>query len=142
MDELSRSPSLYETYCSQCFQECTITDFIIQSSSLAAPYDWQKKAIKIFVENSTVPLPPDWTTAWNTYIPASYLSISVVRVSGLVDNSTQTATIGLVDVLSSLGGQTGLWIGISFLSIMEVIEMLYRLLRHQCRRIYATIRKQ
>ena len=142
MDQLLRSSSLFEAYCSECFEECTMTDFIIQASSLAAPYDWQKNAIKILVENSSVSLPPDWSTAWNTYITASYLAISVVRQSGLAENSTQTATIGLVDVLSNLGGQTGLWIGISFLSIMEVIEMLYRLLRYQCHKIYTTIQRQ
>ena len=141
-DELLRSSSLFETYCSECFEECTMKDFIIQASSLAAPYDWQKDAIKIFVENSSVSLPTDWSTAWDTYITPSYLAISVVRQSGLVENSTQTATIGLVDVLSNLGGQTGLWIGISFLSIMEVIEMLYRLLRYRCHKIYAAIQRQ
>jgi hypothetical protein len=36
-----------------------------------------------------------------------------------------------VDVLSNVGGQTGLWIGVSFLSIMELAEMLYRLVRYQ-----------
>ena len=33
---------------------------------------------------------------------------------------------------SNVVGQTGLWIGISFVSVMEVVEMLYRLLRHEC----------
>jgi hypothetical protein len=42
-----------------------------------------------------------------------------------------------VDVLSNVGGQTGLWIGVSFLSIMELAEMLYRLIRYQ----YYVIRK-
>jgi Amiloride-sensitive sodium channel len=142
MNQLLDSPSLFETYCSDCTEECSITDFIIQTSSLVAPYEWQKNDIKILVENSTVPLPSDWSTAWNTYITANYLSISVVRLSGVVENSTQTATIGLVDVLSAIGGQSGLWIGISFLSIMEAIEMVYRLLRYQCHQIYTAIRRQ
>jgi hypothetical protein len=115
---------------------------MIEASSLAAPKDWQKNDIKIFVENSTVPLPPDWATAWDTYVTASHLSISVVRLSGMVETSIQTSAVGLVDVLSNIGGQTGLWIGISFLSIMEVIEMLYRLLRYQCHLIHAAIQRQ
>ena len=50
--------------------------------------------------------------------------------SALVETCTETATLELVDVISNVGGQTGLWIGISFLSLMEIIEMFYRLIRH------------
>ncbi|CAF4410788.1 unnamed protein product, partial [Adineta steineri] len=37
---------------------------------------------------------------------------------------------------SNVGGQTGLWIGISFLSLMELAEMIYRLIRSQCHRLW------
>lgn len=135
MNQLLHSPDLVETYCSQCSDECLTTDFNVQSSALAAPYEWQKRGIKAFVENSSVPLPSDWSTAWNTLISSNYISINVVRLTGMVESNTQTSIVGLVDVLSNIGGQTGLWIGISFLSIMEVIEMLYRLLRYRLHRI-------
>jgi hypothetical protein len=36
-----------------------------------------------------------------------------------------------VDLLSNVGGQTGLWIGVSFLALMELVEMLYRLVRFE-----------
>ena len=97
--------------------------------------------IKTFVENSTVPLPEDWSTAWREYIYESYVAVSVVRESAVVETNTQGATIGPVDVLSNIGGQTGLWIGISFLSLMEITEMLYRLVRYQCQKIRLTIQK-
>ena len=45
---------------------------------------------------------------------------------------SQQATTSPVDVISDVGGQTGLWIGISFLSLFEVVEMLYRLIRYEC----------
>jgi hypothetical protein len=87
-------------------------------------------AIKAFVENSSLPLPTNWSTTWRDQIYNNYLEISVVRETTIVENYTQTAKIKLVDVISNIGGQTSLWIGMSFLSLMELIEMIYRLIRY------------
>ena len=141
IEELLNSSSLIKKYCSECTQPCSITNFIIHTSSLSAPPKWQMNEIKKFVENSTVPLSEYWSTAWREYIYESYVAVSVVRESAVVKTNTQGATIGPVDVLSNIGGQTGLWIGISFLSLMEITEMLYRLVRYQCQKILLTIRK-
>lgn len=135
VDELLNSPSLIEKYCSDCAQQCSLTEFVIQKSALAGPFDWQINGIKDFVENSGVGLAPNWSTEFTQYIHKNYLSLSVVRETVIVENSTQKAQLGVVDILSNIGGQTGLWIGISFLSIMEFIEMLYRLVRRQCHAI-------
>ncbi|CAF4034752.1 unnamed protein product, partial [Adineta steineri] len=75
--------------------------------------------------------PIDWSTNWRSHIDSSYLSVELIHESNLVENYTQTETMTAVDVLSNVGGQTGLWIGVSFLSLMELAEMLYRLIRHQ-----------
>jgi hypothetical protein len=96
--------------------------------------EWQMNEIKQFVENSTIPLPSDWSTAWHTHIQTNYLAISVVRQSDIVENYTQSPQLDHVDVFSNIGGQTGLWIGISVLSLMEFIEMLYRVIRATLRR--------
>lgn len=98
-----------------------------------APPVWLMNDIKQFVEKSDIPLPNDWTTQWQWHIDNSYLSIELIHESSVVENYTQTATMTAVDVLSNVGGQTGLWIGVSFLSLMEVAEMVYRLIRYQCR---------
>jgi len=98
--------------------------------------------IKAFLEDSSVPLPSDWPTTWRTSIQGNYLPVSVVRETIVIENYTQTAQLGLVDVLSNIRGQTGLWIGISFLSLMEFIEMLYRLIRYQCHLIRIAIRRR
>ena len=132
VDVLLNSPSLMEKYCSDCVEECSTTDFIIQKTSLATPLEWQMNGIKAFVENSTIPLASNWSTTWREQIQKSYLVVSVVRETLITENSIQTAQLGIVDVLSNIGGQTGLWIGISLMSIMEFIEMLYRLIRYQC----------
>ena len=85
--------------------------------------------MKAFVESTGVPLPSNWNNTWATEIPNNYIALEVLRQSVLVENYSQDASLSPVDVLSNVGGHTGLWIGISFLSIMELVEMLYRLAR-------------
>jgi hypothetical protein len=142
VDRLLNSVDLQNIYCVDCSQQCSLINVFIQTSSLIAPAEWQMDGIKAFVENSSVPLPSDWRTAWRTYIQGNYLAVSVVRETNVIENYTQTAQLGLVDVLSNIGGQTGLWIGISFLSLMEFIEMLYRLIRYQYHLIRIAIRRR
>jgi hypothetical protein len=135
---LSTSPSFLDKYCSYCTQECSITNFNIKSSMWKAPPTWLMNDIKKFVENSEIPLPVDWSTNWQSYVDSSYLSVELVHESSLVENYTQIATMTAMEVLSNVGGQTGLWIGISFLSLMELAEMLYRLIRYQYHAIQRT----
>ncbi|CAF3328727.1 unnamed protein product [Rotaria socialis] len=131
------SSSLLEQHCSYCPQQCFITDFSIKNSLWRTPPAWLVDDIKRFVENSKIPLPHDWLTNWRSHIDASYLSIELVHESTRIENYTQAATLTAVGVLSNVGGQTGLWIGVSFLSLMELAEMLYRLARQQ----YHTMRR-
>jgi len=128
--EFEVTPSIINEYCTACAQQCSITSFSFKSSISTAPPDWLMDFIRSFVENSSMPLPSDWNTEWQTHVKASYLSLDLLSESTLVENYTQTATMGFVDVLSNIGGQTGLWIGISFLSLMEFVEMIYRLIRY------------
>ena len=108
--------SVMDEYCSACKQQCVTTNFILKKSSSKTPQQWLLEDIKNFVEkNSSIPLSSNWSTEWQDQIQENY---------------TQAATLTTVDVLSNVGGQTGLWIEISFLSLMEFIEMLYRILRH------------
>ncbi|CAF0778792.1 unnamed protein product [Adineta steineri] len=125
------SSSLLDQYCSYCSQQCSITSFNLKTSMWKTPPTWLLDDIKKFVETSQIPLPIDWSTNWRSHIDSSYLSIELIHESNLVENYTQTETMTAVDVLSNVGGQTGLWIGVSFLSLMELAEMLYRLIRHQ-----------
>jgi hypothetical protein len=135
------SPSLLEKFCSYCPQQCSITSFNIKPSIWKAPPTWLMNGIKKFVENSEIPLPADWSTNWRSYIDSSYLSVELIHESTLVENYNQTITMTAVDVLSNVGGQTGLWIGVSFLSIMELAEMFYRLIRFQYRVIRTAHKK-
>ncbi|CAF3599659.1 unnamed protein product [Rotaria socialis] len=128
---LSSLSSLLTEYCPYCSQQCSITDFIVKASMWKAPAYWLTNDIKHFVENSEILLPNDWSTDWQRHIQTNYLSIELVHESILVENYTQIPAMGPINVLSDVGGQTGLWIGISFLSLVEVAEMFYRLIRYQ-----------
>ena len=142
VSELMNTKSIWSTYCFDCTQECWTADFAIKSSSLSAPPAFLMNDIKNFVEASGVPLAVNWSTSWMTEIQSSYLSLEVAYESTRTEVYVEQPTIAPVDVISNVGGQTGLWIGISFLSLMEIAEMIYRLLHYQCYKLRKTIRKR
>ena len=124
--------SIYEKYAADCGLECSSTEFVLKISSGLAPPPWSVNSIKQFVESASIPLTSTWNETWKEEIRENFVSVDIICESTTVESYTQQATLGAVDVISNIGGQTGLWIGISFLSLMEVAEMIYRLLRHQC----------
>lgn len=89
--------------------------------------------IKTFVEASSVPLAQNWSTQWSSEIVKNYVALNVECEGTLVENLSQRPSVTGLDVLSGVGGQTGLWIGLSFLSLMEIVEMLFRLARYHYR---------
>ncbi len=129
--KLSNNTLIWNEFCSNCTQECSTVDFIITPSSASAPSAPYAYMTKSFVESSSVPLPTNWTTNWPSEVQNNYVSLEVVCESVQISNYTQQPSLGVVDVIANVGGNTGLWIGMSFLSLMEIIEMLYRLLRHE-----------
>ncbi|CAF1186999.1 unnamed protein product [Rotaria magnacalcarata] len=121
--------STLNAYCSQCTEECTYTEFIMKLSSLLAPPVTALTDIKQFVESSNITLSNDWSTSWISEIQSNYVSLEVAYETVRTEVYSQQARLSPVDVLSNVGGQTGLWIGISFLSVIEIAEMAYRLMR-------------
>lgn len=134
------SASIAGTFAANCGLECFSVEFPLKQSSVSAPPEWLMDDIKQFVESSSIPLPTNWSTTWSSEIQANYLGVNIVCESTRVESYSQQATLGGVDVLSNVGGQTGLWIGISFLSLMEIAEMFYRLIRYRCHRIREKLR--
>ncbi|UJR32482.1 hypothetical protein I4U23_019944 [Adineta vaga] len=131
-DNFRSSDSIIGKYAADCGLECTTNEFIVKLSSIATPASWYLNDIKEFVESTSIPLTSNWSETWISDIQANYVGIDVICESTRVEVYTQQASMSPVDVLSNVGGQTGLWIGISFLSLMEIAEMLYRLIRHRC----------
>ncbi|CAF3027294.1 unnamed protein product [Rotaria sp. Silwood2] len=62
---------------------------------------------------------------------ANYLQVTVICASPYVTTYKQQAKLTFVDTFSAIGGQTGLWIGLSTLSFMEFCELIYRLMMKQ-----------
>jgi hypothetical protein len=133
---------IWDKYCSGCLAQCVAVRFLTKASSMTAPANWMLPDIKAFVESSSIPLPANWSSTWRTEIQNNYVGLSVDCESTLVDNYNQSASLTAIDVLSNIGGQSGLWIGISFLSLMEVVEMLSRLIRHQYHLFRQKIRRR
>ncbi|CAF0849586.1 unnamed protein product [Adineta steineri] len=134
-DKFQNSKAISYKYGATCGLDCSIIEFILKISSSLAPMQWNIDDIKTFVESSSIPLPLNWSTTWSSEIQTNYVGINVICETTRVENNIQQAALSPVDVISNIGGQTGLWIGISFLSLMEVAEMFYRLIRHQFHRI-------
>ncbi|CAF4677200.1 unnamed protein product, partial [Rotaria magnacalcarata] len=129
--KITKTSSIWDQYCSHCHQECSTVTFALMKSSIAAPSMPFIYLTKAHVESLSIPLPANWSTNWLSEIQNNYVSLEVVCESNQVENYTEEASVSAVSVLSNVGGHTGLWIGISFLSIMEFIEMLYRLCRYE-----------
>jgi hypothetical protein len=127
---IMNTDSIWNEFCSDCSEACSTAEFTITPSSVLAPSSTFIYTVKDFVEQSGIPLPTNWPQNWQTEIQNNYVAVDIVCETTRVESYTESATIGGVDLLSNVGGQTGLWIGISFLSIMEIVEMLYRLIRY------------
>ena len=119
------------TFDLNCGLECTTNEFIVRLSSSLSPASWYMDEVKSFVESFSIRLSKNWSTSWVAEIEWNYVGIEVITESTKFEVYTQQATLSPVDVLSNIGGQTVLWIGISFLSLMEIAEMIFRLIRYQ-----------
>ena len=122
---------MWSRSCPKCREQCLSVRFETRVSSLTVYTDGIRDQIKAFVNSSGVPLPANWSSTWPAEIQKNFVELTVQCESLHVEHYNQTPSISWVALLSNIGGQTGLWIGVSFLSLMELVEMTYRLIRHQ-----------
>ena len=130
-DRFKADPTMWYTFCPECRHECVSVRFETRLSSVAAYTESIKDDIRRFVESSGVPLPANWSSTWPAEVQKNFVELTVHCESLVVEHDNQMASIKWVDVVSNIGGQTGLWIGTSFLSLMELVEMACRLIRYQ-----------
>ncbi|CAF0751840.1 unnamed protein product [Adineta ricciae] len=129
LDLINNSYDLWIENCPICPSECNTVEFTAKLSSLLAPSLWLLDDLKTKVEALGVHLPTNWSTTWQSDLSQNYVGLEVVSETTRAQTLIESASISPVDLLSNVGGQTGLWIGISFLSLMEIAEMIYRLIR-------------
>ncbi|CAF4586983.1 unnamed protein product [Rotaria sp. Silwood2] len=131
--QIAINASLMAIWCSRCASQCKYTQFSIDISALSAPTAHQKASLKnVFLENTlNLSLPDDFATNYDAYMDANYLQVTVICASPYVTTYKQQAKLTFVDTFSAIGGQTGLWIGLSTLSFMEFCELIYRLMMKQ-----------
>ncbi|CAF2994761.1 unnamed protein product [Rotaria sp. Silwood2] len=131
--QIAINTSLMAIWCSRCAPQCKHAQFSIDVSALPAPTAYQKASLKnVLLENSlNLSLPDDFATNYDAYMDANYLRVTVTCASPYVTTYKQQAKLTFVDTFSAIGGQTGLWIGLSTLSLMEFCELIYRLIMKQ-----------
>ncbi|CAF1118576.1 unnamed protein product [Rotaria magnacalcarata] len=124
-----------------CPKRCSNVNFPVEKSELSTPLEWQMSDIKSFVENSSVPLPANWSVMWRDYIRMNYLSINVVCETNVIDVNQQTLVYTTNTLISNIGAQAGLWLGLTVLVFAELIELLYHLLRFTFQKIRSKMQR-
>ncbi|CAF1649642.1 unnamed protein product [Rotaria magnacalcarata] len=134
-------------HCPDCLPECEIIQYKVQSSFAAYPntrsiekvlqrVDKHFKAMgQSLVQSNTSACSNNRKVALLDNIVAVEISASPVATEILAESPMYT----WVDVISSIGGQTGLWIGVSLISFVEIAELLFLLLCHCMEKIYQSI---
>lgn len=113
-----------------CPTECDSIKYTVISSSAVYPSQWYSSLLqtqynfKQYLPNNTN----------YEYMKASTLKVNVFYDDLVFTISNEEPAVKIQDELASIGGQLGLFIGISFLSVVEVIEIclevLFLILKH------------
>ncbi|CAF0910966.1 unnamed protein product [Rotaria sp. Silwood1] len=137
-------------YCPECLPECELIQFKIQSSYADYPNTRSTDKVLTRVEKhlkttgkSVVHL--NTSACLNNRKGALLDNIVAVEISAspfATEILAESPMYTWVDVISSIGGQTGLWIGVSLISFVEIAELLFLLLCHFVQIIYQSILNQ
>ncbi|CAF1463424.1 unnamed protein product [Adineta steineri] len=109
--QLAASDQLQTAWCSHCTSQCQYTDFTSDLSAQAAPSDTEKAtwaAALLNGSNTTILLPDDFAQNFSYYMDRNYLRVEIQCGSKYVIEYKQVATLSLIDVFASIGGQSGL----------------------------------
>jgi hypothetical protein len=117
--------NLSESCLNLCPLECNQTEYIVSSTNINvigdiyADYLNENKNLR---EDFSTPNPIDAQTAANNFV---YLFVSYESLS--YEIASQLANMDVVLLLSNIGGTLGLFLGISVLSLCEIVEVFLEL---------------
>ncbi|CAF2518033.1 unnamed protein product [Rotaria sp. Silwood2] len=137
-------------YCPECLPECELIQYKIQSSYADYPNTRSTDKVLQRVEThlratgkSVVHL--NTSACSNNRKGALLDNIVAVEISAspfATEILAESPMYTWVDVISSIGGQAGLWIGISLISFVEIAELLFLLFCHFMEIIHQRILNQ
>jgi hypothetical protein len=122
---------------SKCPIECNQVIFDTQISACRYPSDWygeklkESKSYSSVIENSGLTKSSMSTLENETVLAANLaqvLSVNIYFESLGYDNLFESSKLTFEEVLAAVGGNAGLFVGISVLSVVELIEVGYIIL--------------
>lgn len=150
-------------FCSECLPECEIIQYRVQSSYAVFPNVNSIEKVWHRVQNhfrhdrnvtDYLNKPEGTAFAGNRGLKGNILAVEISASPDVTEVLTETPVYTWVDLISSIGGQTGwqmfdimystikisflflgLWIGLSMINIVEILELIYLLLVHCFRRL-------
>lgn len=108
-----------------CPLECQTFTYTTSASSVIYPNDMFAARLK---NNQNIQSRFNWRTDVSPdELRASILSINVYYSSLSYVSFTESAKTQLVDLISNIGGTMGLFLGVSFLSFLELLDLMFYL---------------
>ncbi|CAD5111754.1 DgyrCDS1033 [Dimorphilus gyrociliatus] len=105
----------------------TLIDDILKKKNFLKhfPEEKRQKYFSQFLED------PIKISAYKEFIQEkNFLRLNVFISDTTVVKITETDDYNFIQLVSDLGGQLGLWIGVSVVTLMEIIELIYAIFRH------------
>lgn len=107
-----------------CPLECSSVDFTYEKSSAGFP---SPSFLENFLDNSDIEKLLDTSEVTMELIRQSFLSLHVQFEDMVYTSITEQENLTVIDLIANIGGTLGLFIGISFLSFLEMVEILIKL---------------
>ena len=106
---------------SSCEFECSPIEFDIKTYNGHYPTTHYKSILQQWVQNNN-------KNVSYSDIPDSFAKVNVYYHSMQYLTTEQTQKFQGIDLLSNLGGVLGLWLGISLMTLIEIVELIYNLI--------------